>query len=336
MNNNAIADRKTINYLPGTRNMNNIGFGCSRLTSNLTKKQAIHNLETAYDNGITHFDVARLYGYGLAEGILGKFAQNKRSNITITTKVGLFPNKTILKNLFVQNTVRYFYRLAKKSGRYKSMQRMAGETMIKKLSLCDVQNSLETSLTELRTDYIDYYLLHEANIAEANREELIYFLEIQKDKGRIKAYGIASYADKIVNDFPRLIRNYSVLQTNNSFPVGVPEVLLNATHIKKRFYFSPYQNLGKVKSLFESDIEFTRQASNLIGYDLRTSYLDLFLLQQFYSGSEATFLFTSNKTKRIKTTIQRWAYLESVSSDSLNQFAKVRSMVNQKLFQTPG
>lgn len=67
----------------------NLGFGCSLLTRNNSIKDAILNLEVAYDNGIRHFDIARVYGFGEAETILGKFAKTKRDQITITSKTGL-------------------------------------------------------------------------------------------------------------------------------------------------------------------------------------------------------------------------------------------------------
>src|ERR1700722_14833981 len=62
-----------------------IGFGCSAL-SNSGEKKALQLLETAFDAGVRHFDVARYYGYGESEGILGKFAKSRRAQITITTK----------------------------------------------------------------------------------------------------------------------------------------------------------------------------------------------------------------------------------------------------------
>ena len=63
----------------------NLGFGTSLLTRNNSVKDAMSNLETAFDFGITHFDCAKLYGFGQADMILGRFAKNKRHSITITS-----------------------------------------------------------------------------------------------------------------------------------------------------------------------------------------------------------------------------------------------------------
>src|SRR5438045_1975491 len=65
-----------------------LGFGCAKLTFN-TREEALRVLETAYEEGITHYDVARVYGLGWAEGILGEFLKNKRDHVTVTTKFGL-------------------------------------------------------------------------------------------------------------------------------------------------------------------------------------------------------------------------------------------------------
>ena len=49
--------------LAGTKmSMPVIGFGCSSLAS-VGRKNAIRLLESAFDVGIRHFDVARYYGY---------------------------------------------------------------------------------------------------------------------------------------------------------------------------------------------------------------------------------------------------------------------------------
>jgi aryl-alcohol dehydrogenase-like predicted oxidoreductase len=48
-------------------------------------------LERAFALGITHFDVARAYGFGRAEGILGKFLRGRRDQVTVATKLGLQP-----------------------------------------------------------------------------------------------------------------------------------------------------------------------------------------------------------------------------------------------------
>src|SRR4051812_19410497 len=71
-----------------------LGYGCSGLMRLSGEKEREAVLEAAFDSaGIRHFDVARYYGHGQAEGVLGKFlaGANRREECTITTKFGLEP-----------------------------------------------------------------------------------------------------------------------------------------------------------------------------------------------------------------------------------------------------
>ena len=69
-----------------------IGYGCAGLMRPSTDKERQALLATAFEVGIRHFDVARYYGHGQAEGVLGKFIAETgcRDEITITTKFGRF------------------------------------------------------------------------------------------------------------------------------------------------------------------------------------------------------------------------------------------------------
>lgn len=57
--------------LPNGRNTTNLGFGCASLMRLPTAGSRDRLLRTVIDEGITHFDVARMYGSGEAEGIVG-------------------------------------------------------------------------------------------------------------------------------------------------------------------------------------------------------------------------------------------------------------------------
>lgn len=68
------------------------GFGTSGIMgAALSRSGRLRLLETAFDQGIHHFDTAPLYGQGEAEALLGVFARGRRERITITTKFGLLP-----------------------------------------------------------------------------------------------------------------------------------------------------------------------------------------------------------------------------------------------------
>ena len=100
------------------RQTTRLGFGCASIMGATNRRDSLKLLETAYDAGIRHFDVAPMYGYGEAESCLGEFLQRHPGQITITTKYGIPPPKKsslitlgrriagpIVKNLPASNNV---------------------------------------------------------------------------------------------------------------------------------------------------------------------------------------------------------------------------------------
>lgn len=309
--------------------MKSIGFGCSKLTSNFTEKQALRNLNTAFDNGITHFDVARMYGFGLAEGIVGKFAKNKRDKITITTKVGISPASTLLKNLFLQNTIRYLYKKAKKLP-IPFFSRSTQSLVVRDLEIQSIKKSLEMSLLGLKTDYIDYLLLHEATVLEANNDELLKFLEMQKRKGTICAYGIASYQAGLGSNISSLDKKHTIIQVDNSFPKGLPQTLLNIP-MEKKIYFSPFRYFSEINSILSNKPLLARSISEKLGFDVTNSLVDLFLMNQRFAKKSDCFLFASSKNKHIKKTIERWSHVSELPFGRLANFNEIQKTLRDEL-----
>src|ERR1017187_3567692 len=73
------------------RTTTRLGFGCSSLMGAMGRRESSAMLETAFDAGIRHFDVAPMYGFGHAEGCLGEFLGRHRGEVTVTTKYGIPP-----------------------------------------------------------------------------------------------------------------------------------------------------------------------------------------------------------------------------------------------------
>ena len=65
-----------------------LGFGCNALLGEKTSTNGLALLDAAFDAGIRYFDVARVYGYGEAETLVGKFSKGKRTEILIASKFG--------------------------------------------------------------------------------------------------------------------------------------------------------------------------------------------------------------------------------------------------------
>lgn len=69
-----------------------MGFGCmgmSEFYGTHNEKSSLDTLERAFELGITHYDTSNVYGRGDNERLVGRFARNKREQITIATKFGV-------------------------------------------------------------------------------------------------------------------------------------------------------------------------------------------------------------------------------------------------------
>ncbi|MDR2441317.1 MAG: aldo/keto reductase [Planctomycetaceae bacterium] len=161
-----------------------IGFGTYPLGGwmwgGTDESTAIRTIQTALDYGINLIDTAPIYGYGLAEEIVGKAIRNKRSQAVVATKCGIVwdtkdwqPGKGELhvygdEKGLTQNTNHYrFYRYLKP------------ESIIREV---------EASLKRLQTDYIDLLQTH-AQEQTTPIEETMTALEKLRDQGKIRAIG---------------------------------------------------------------------------------------------------------------------------------------------------
>jgi aryl-alcohol dehydrogenase-like predicted oxidoreductase len=181
------------------RNTTRLGFGCSNLMGATGRRESLKLLEAAYDAGIRHFDVARRYGYGEAESCLGDFLQHHRDEVTVTTKYGtLPPPKSTLIALgrsiagpIVRRLPSLKQRLAQKANAATRNPKRPTFTA------AQARASLERSLTALRTDHIDLWLLHEASASDLQDDNLLRLLEDLVQQGTIGAFGIGSGAEKV-------------------------------------------------------------------------------------------------------------------------------------------
>lgn len=202
--------------LPGTSiETSSLGFGCVSLTAHDSLPRALRILETALDAGITHFDTARLYGAGQSESILGRFLEGKRDRVTVATKFGLQPSAAMTRGRRLVSLARW---LAHRSGVVRRLARRATAGSVQQglFDPASAAASLEVSLRELRTDYVDLLLLHECTLADAAREDLIAFLSDQVARGRVRAFGLASPVVKIGLDASVIPAAHRILQFDST------------------------------------------------------------------------------------------------------------------------
>lgn len=192
-----------------------LGFGCSNLTS-VGHKRALRLLESAIDSGIRHFDVARYYGYGEAEGILGGFLKSRRAQVTVTTKFGIDPPRQTSALRIVLRVGRQILRLVP-SARI-AVQQGASSLLVKSnaFRVADAQRNLDTSLRELGTEYIDFYLLHDYVPGNDSSDELTTFLQQAVQAGKIRHFGLGTSIDGVMRSLDVEPDLCGVLQFQNS------------------------------------------------------------------------------------------------------------------------
>jgi D-threo-aldose 1-dehydrogenase len=197
------------------RDMVPLGFGCSGLLDGLSRSESLRLLETAIDCGITYFDTARLYGSGGAEGVLGTVVRRQRSRFTIASKAGILPADRSISVRAANRAIKYLHKSIPQTKGYVPTPGTI-HTRFGIFDLPTLRKSLETSLRELRTDYLDIFLLHECREKDLENEELFHFLHNLRTDGKIRAFGIATGIEetmKIVNTRPLLC---SVVQIASS------------------------------------------------------------------------------------------------------------------------
>ena len=176
-----------------------LGFGCSSLMGATNRRDSLRLLETAFDAGIRHFDVAPMYGYGHAEGCLGEFLQHHRDQVTVTTKFGIPPAKhsTLLRagRRIAGPIIKQLPGLKKRLA--SAANAVAHTNERPAFTPAEAKASLDRSLAALRTGHIDLWLLHEATASELRDDSLLSFLDAEVEKGSIGSFGVGSTADSI-------------------------------------------------------------------------------------------------------------------------------------------
>jgi D-threo-aldose 1-dehydrogenase len=190
---------QTIPLANTTRQTTRLGFGCGSIMGATNRRDSLKLLESAYEAGIRHFDVAPMYGYGEAESCLGEFLQHHRGQITITTKYGIAPPK---KSPIIKLGRSIAGPILKQLPSLKRSLTHAAHTAIRSperptFTAAAAKASLDRSLLALRTNHIDLWLLHEATAADLHDDTLLSLLEAEVKRGTISAFGIGSSAGKI-------------------------------------------------------------------------------------------------------------------------------------------
>ena len=202
---------KTIEWENSKLSTSKLGFGCAPIMGRVGKKKSLYALDMSYELGVRHFDIARSYGYGEAEGVLGQFIKHKRDKLTITTKFGINPpkNQKVLSKIkpLARMILENFPNLRSKIP-YNSLTTITSGFFSKEYA----KKSLEKSLRELKTDHVDLLMLHDCNSMSDLSEDLLTFMELLINEGKIKDWGLATELKTIEELLPVLDIKPGVIQ----------------------------------------------------------------------------------------------------------------------------
>jgi len=197
-----------------------LGFGCADLFREPSRARRHRLLETAFDAGISHFDAAPMYGLGLVERELGRFARGRRDRVVIATKFGITPAPAARVLARVQGPLRRLLDAApalRERARPSAGDPRSGAAggLLYQASGYDARAaraSLERSLRELRLDHVDILLLHDPMPGDVRSDDVRDYLESTRAAGQIREWGVAGEPERVVEAGRRLGAGIPILQ----------------------------------------------------------------------------------------------------------------------------
>lgn len=140
----------------GTWALGGVNFG------KVDRQGAISAIHEMIDNGVNLIDTAAVYGNGASEQMVGEALREiPRDQILISTKTGIAPR----------------YPLG----------------TVKNLSYAEIMREVQSSLMNLKTDYLDFYFLHWPDVTTPIGETMDAMNRLKKD-GVIRFIGVSNFS----------------------------------------------------------------------------------------------------------------------------------------------
>jgi aryl-alcohol dehydrogenase-like predicted oxidoreductase len=140
------------------------GLGCNNFGMRIDQDHTNEVVNAALESGITFFDTARIYGGGKSEGMLGTALGARRADVVVATKFGLGRGPDDLGG-----------------------------------SRRHIVTSVETSLRELGTDWIDVFQLHFPDTVTPIEETLDALTDLVR-QGKVRYLGCSNFAGWMIAD----------------------------------------------------------------------------------------------------------------------------------------
>lgn len=284
--------------LPAGGTTSSVGLGCGGLRVSEGRAHAQRVINTAIDEGVRYVDVARSYGYGMAEAVLRDALCTRREDITVATKVGITPPRQPhirVVQAFAGPIVRGLPVL------HRALRKRADSAVTHgSFDPGSVRSSVECSLTALGTDHLDILLLHEAKASDV-REELLETLDALVTAGKVLTVGLATQSEdtrEILAQHPHRFRVTNVPDADIP-SVAVPpppHSRLQVTHSVVRRFLAWWQ------AATSKDPTTVTAWSDRVGADLndRMVLVDLLLQRALRDNPGGVVLFSTNRPEHAR------------------------------------
>ncbi|WP_375444578.1 aldo/keto reductase [uncultured Fibrella sp.] len=230
-----------------------LGFGCAPILGSVDRSVAVRAINVAIDCGINHFDLARSYGYGEAEGFIGKVIKGRRQQFIIASKFGIQANWKAKLFRPIKPIVRavrdnIFKRYYSENSLSLNISHSIADRFHDRVPLSGVmmRASLERTLSALKSEYLDYFFIHEPPGVLVHLDDLMTVADKLKSEGKIRAWGLAY--NRSNESIHRLyLTQFDLLQFNISPGVLDYSIVVDERGNKPNILFSPLKGGGLMK-----------------------------------------------------------------------------------------
>ena len=311
------------------RRTTRLGFGCGSVMGVLGWTDSMRMLETAFEAGIRHFDVAPAYGYGEAERCLGAFARRYPGQLTVATKFGI----PAASGRSLKGVARKFARpLLKAMPSLKASLPAVtsavahAETFVSGpnpiFTTEQARRSIDASLSELKTDRIDLLLLHEARAIDLNDDGMLRLLEDFVAAGKIGDFGIGSEKCKLQALLEQKSAYCHVLQYEWSVVDPMPQQGLSF----RLHHRSMTRDFSSLHAALVKDVGLRTRWSEACGLDVGDAGVlaSLMLKAAMLCNPESVILFSSKQPTNI-TRNAKVADNREIDQQALRFYSLVRA-----------
>ena len=328
---------ETTRELLGTGVMTSaVGFGCAGLFRIPRRGARRWILDSAYDAGIRHFDVAPMYGLGSAEAELAAFLKSRRGNVTITTKFGVDPTPFARGVAHIQPPLRAILAKRPNVGEGLKAARMGPRSgPLGRLLYSSpgyhrqsAQFSLERSLRMLGTDYVDVFLLHDPiGGLVARTPDLADYLEEQRCRGRLRCWGVTGQPAELTR-----VTKYLDRTTVIQFRDDIFEKPISVEHAPGGARIT-YGALARTVPVFRQFLAGSPGAvekwSERLGIDLaeESSLPRMLLGSALRRNTAGPVLFTTTRAERVMVAVQAATQSFELSGFEVTAFGELAAAV---------